>query len=220
VDPTDGGANTDTLLCARDGCGGMLLPGPKGWRCGDCGSARARAEVVALEAAIGEAIASRAGSLAGLEGLLAEQGSVLHPSHHLMLGLKVQLVQEYGKAMAGQARAGRSWSLKQVRRQVELCRQVLAALGRIEPGLGATRGLLLQELAAPQLVLLRHGLATGGLNRGKVAEGAAELLAMVEELLEHLQVFEEGAEEEAVRCARQLLEDGRALRDYCTMVEG
>jgi hypothetical protein len=43
---------------------------------------------------------------------------------------------------------------------------------------------------------------------------------MVEELLEHLQVFEEGAEEEAVRCARQLLEDGRALRDHCTMVEG
>jgi hypothetical protein len=96
---------------------------------------------------------------------------------------------------------------------VELCRQVLAALGRIEPGLGATRGLLLQELAAPQLVLLRHGLATGKMDRGKVAEGTAELLTVVEELLEHLQLFEEGMEEEAVQIARQLLQDVREFQE-------
>jgi hypothetical protein len=70
--------------------------------------------VAELEAQVGEAIASRAGSLGALEQLLAEQATLLHPDHHLMMGLKVQVVQEYGMAMAVQARAGQSWSLKQV----------------------------------------------------------------------------------------------------------
>ncbi len=74
---------------------------------------RGRPEVVELEARVGEAVASREGSLGALEELLVEQAT-LHPDHHLMMGLKVQVVQEYRKVMAAQAQAGQSWSLKQV----------------------------------------------------------------------------------------------------------
>jgi quinolinate synthase len=71
-------------------------------------------EVMELKARVGEVVASREGSLGALEELLAEQAVLLHPDHHLMMGLKVQVVQEYRKVMAAQAQAGQSWSLKQV----------------------------------------------------------------------------------------------------------
>ena len=84
------------------------------------------------------------------------------------------------------------------------------------PGLSYTRGELLQEVAAPLLVLLQHSLATGKLARGEVGEEVQQLVAMVEEAREHMEVFEEGREEQRIATVRSLLEDVRSFHQHIT----
>merc|ERR1712203_155988 len=163
---------------------------------------------------LGEAIVSRAGNLQALEVFLEQQTKDLHCEHHLMLVLKTGVIEEYGKLMAQQASAGKSWSLKQVRRKVELCREVLAALEKIDPGLSCTRGNILEELGAPQLVLLQHGLASRKMERSEVIEGLEELMSLLKEVREHLEVFEECQEPGRVKRARQLIEDTKAFQEH------
>jgi len=213
-EPSVHDGNTDTLVCC--GCGwDMVQVGINGdWQCLACGSTRKPYEVAEAESRLGEAIASRAGNLKAFEVLFEQQTKVLHDEHHLMLVIKTGMIEEYGKLMVEQASAGKSWSLKQVRRKVELCRQVLAALGKIDPGLSATRGNTLEELGAPLLVLLQHGLGSRKMERSEVIEGLDELIGMQKEVKEHLEVFEECQEPGRVKRARQLLEDTKAFQDH------
>jgi len=212
-EPSVHDGNTDTLVCGCDG--DMVQVAVNGdWQCRACGSTRKPSEVSETETRLGEAIVSRAGNLQALEVFLEQQTKDLHCEHHLMLVLKTGVIEEYGKLMAQQASAGKSWSLKQVRRKVELCRQVLAALEKIDPGLSATRGNILEELGAPQLVLLQHGLRSRKMERSQVIDGLKELIGMQHEVKEHLEVFEEEQEPNRVKRARQLLDDTKAFQDH------
>ena len=198
-EPADLGNHTDSLVCR---CSGLLLPGDRGWLCEGCGESRGTEEVARMEEEVGGRV-SRATTIAGMEALMQEHATTLHTDHHIMMALKLALVRAYGRTMAQQAAGGQGWSLKQVRRKVELCKQLLAALARMDPGLGYTRGEVLCELAAPQLVLLQHSFSKGLQVEGEVAA----LLAMVEEARTHLELFEEAREEEKLRTVIQLLED-------------
>jgi len=145
-----------------------------------------------------------------LQVLLEQQTKMLHTDHHLMLVIKREVIEEYGKLMAQQASAGKSWSLK----QVELCREVLAASEKIDPGLSCTRGNILEELGAPQLVLLQHGLGSRKMERTEVIRGLEELIDMLKEVKEHLELFEECQEPGRVARSRQLLTDTKAFQDH------
>jgi len=212
--PTVHDGNTDTLVCPA--CSGyMVQKGVDGdWHCDGCEATRRSSEVAEAELRLGEAIASRAGNLKAFEVLLEQQTKMLHTDHHLMLVIKREVIEEYGKLMAQQASAGKSWSLKQVRRKVELCREVLAALEKIDPGLSCTRGNILEELGAPQLVLLQHGLGSRKMERTEVMKGLEELIDMLKEVKEHLELFEECQEPGRVARSRQLLTDTKAFQDH------
>merc|ERR1711962_1206868 len=137
-DPTDLGSHADSLHCPVSSCPGLLLPSLNSeslvqhWECEVCSLRKECGEVKDMEARLGEAIQSRAGNISALEILLKDQADTFHSNHHLLLNLKVQIILEYGRLMDSLAKEGKSWSLKQVRRKVELCRQVLAALDLIE----------------------------------------------------------------------------------------
>jgi len=222
-DPTDLGTNTDSLFCLVGSCGGLLLPKigedskVENWECQKCEQKKSRIEVEDMEAIIEEAILSRCGNLRALEMLLSEQISTLHPNHHLIIKLKVQIVIEYGKLMETQAQTGKSWSLKQVRGKVELCRNILAALDIIDPGLSDTRGQINFEMAAPQFMLLQHGLGTGKMEKQQVQEGMEELITLLEDVLCHLEVFEESKEIDMVSRARQLYKDAKTFQKQALM---
>ena len=72
----------------------------------------------------------------------AEMGK-LHPHHNLAMMVKLRLMK------------AKATGLGQMMRKVEVCREVLAMLEVLQPGLTETRGIALYEMSAPRGLVLQ-----------------------------------------------------------------
>lgn len=210
-DPSDLGSNFDTLHCSK--CKGAMLPegssASSPWRCGSCGHSLAREKVKSMEDAVLQQAAQSTRDLKHMEALLIEKLNLFHANHHLMVNIKVNIIFELGKIMETQAKIGKSWSLKQVRRKVDLCTQVLDVLSKIDPGLSDTKSQIMYELSAAKLMLLQYNLGTGKQELKEVKQEMETLIVMIKNVCDNYQVFEEGKEGEKVATITSLLKDAK-----------
>merc|ERR1719233_1921421 len=131
--------------------------------------------------------------------------SVLHKTQ----SIKVNLILEYGKLMDTQAKIGKSWSLKQVRRKVDLCNQVLEVMNLIDTGLSETKSQIMYEMSAPQLMLLQYNLGTGKQELLEVKVAMESLITMIRNVYQNYEVFEEGKEDEKLATTKALMKDAK-----------
>jgi len=211
IDPSDLGSNFDTMNCTK--CKGTTLPKfndlSAPWVCGKCGDSLAREKVRQIQDELSRKTADSAGDLKLLEVLLTENLKLFHTNHHQMVLIKVQIILEFGKLMEAQAKIGKSWSLKQVRRKVELCEQVLDVMNRIDPGLSETKSQIMHELSAPKLMLLQYNLGTGKQELKEIKNEMENLIVIIENVCNNHEVFEEGKEEDKVKDTKALLKDAK-----------
>ena len=88
----------------------------------------------------------------GLEAVLAEAGDRFHPRHWLLLSVKKQLINSWGRQQLGLGY--RQLQLSQVEDKVGHCRDYITALEAADPGISVHRGKMIWELHLASSFLL------------------------------------------------------------------
>ena len=81
--------------------------------------------------------------------------TILHPQHYVLIELSHSLIFAYSKP---------GLTRPQMDRKVQLCHQVLAVLGVVDPGFTSWRGKLLNELSNTVLLISRTDYAAGAID--------------------------------------------------------
>jgi len=80
------------------------------------------------------------------ENYLKKYGKILHPNHALNIGIKYRLAGFYGKHKGYTlAEAKRSGNRNHIDRKLELLKECVQVIDRLEPGLSSFKGMMLFE---------------------------------------------------------------------------
>jgi len=155
--PTDHGAYTSALRC--DECKGFLLPNRElekdtVYRCNMCGKEQPSSYVERHVQSLSPLVeALKVFALSGTseeEDLVDTLSRTLHPHHHLILELKVNLARKLGRTSGKRFESANNEVLG---KKLDFCFETLGVMKIIYPGLSKYRGLLLAELAESLLIL-------------------------------------------------------------------
>ena len=128
------------------------------WRCQSCTSlvqtSLVEDQVDALEDQVNQLDMTDIDSMEKMIYHLLEE-TLLHPQHYIVIELSHSLIFAYNK---------KSLSRPEMDRKVQLCQQVLAVLGTVDPGFTSWRGKLLNELSNTVLVISRTDYSAGTIN--------------------------------------------------------
>ena len=128
------------------------------WRCQSCTSLvqthLVEEQVDALEDQVNQLDMTDIDSMEKMIFHLLEE-TLLHPQHYIVIELSHSLIFAYNK---------KSLSRPEMDRKVQLCQQVLAVLGTVDPGFTSWRGKLLNELSNTVLQISRTDYSAGTIN--------------------------------------------------------
>ncbi|XP_034245151.1 SET domain-containing protein SmydA-8-like [Thrips palmi] len=192
ADPTELGTHMSSLKCTKCDNGIILASNPldpsAAWKCNgyNCGNtlrgdqvrrvlAVVQADLEAADQGEGDALL---GPVEAREKLLKQYKSVFHPRHALVLQLKHGLAQIYGRVDG--------YSLDELpdillERKMELCRENLAALDVVAPGMSRIRGLTLYELHVPMILHARSRFQADLLSDSQLRQELAAAAAVLRE---------------------------------------
>ena len=128
------------------------------WSCQSCGSTvqthTVDHQVDALEDQMNQLDTTDIDSMEKMIFHLLKE-TILHPQHYIVIELSHSLIFAYNK---------KSLSRPEMDRKVQLCQQVLAVLGTVDPGFTSWRGKLLNELSNTVLLISRTDYSAGNIN--------------------------------------------------------
>lgn len=117
-------------------------------------------------------------NISAMESLLEKYRNVLHPNHYLNLEVKLNLSQLYGKINGYLIH---EMSDEELRRKMEICKEILKIFDVIEPGYTRIRGVTLYELHAPVLILTTRQFERHLLSRHQLRARIREVVRCLEE---------------------------------------
>ncbi|BFF99979.1 SET domain-containing protein SmydA-8 [Drosophila madeirensis] len=128
----------------------------------------------------------------GLENFLVRYRKTLRPNHYLLLSAKYSLCQIYGR-IKGYLLS--EMSPQDIVRKERYCREFLAIIDLLEPGLTRLRGLIMYELHAPVMVLAQMGLQSGQISRQDFQRRVKEVAKLLQNSRDILLLEPEGSSE-------------------------
>jgi hypothetical protein len=140
------------------------------WKCNSCGEDYNINYVGSLIHKAGqelEELHEKAGDIGAKEEFLKRFGKTLSPTHYIVLELKVELAQLYGRT---QEEPLQILPPKKLLRKVQLCEELLIILNVISPGFNRLRALILYELQAAVFTLSRLRRGVGEISLEKHLE--------------------------------------------------
>ncbi|XP_065357523.1 SET domain-containing protein SmydA-8 isoform X2 [Calliphora vicina] len=193
-DPTELGTNFSTFKCSKCEDGWLLWTDPLDpnteWKCTLCefktSSDAIRRALAVMQAEVSELQATEmsAARLQETEKLLKKYRVVLHPLHYIMISLKQNLIEMYGRVKEYEMVELPDVLLE---RKEELCRHVLRVMNVFEPGLSRMRAMILYELHVPVVLLAKSGFIAEVLSGKKLKEKLSEAVAILKDCVEILQ---------------------------------
>ncbi|XP_001354556.2 SET domain-containing protein SmydA-8 [Drosophila pseudoobscura] len=128
----------------------------------------------------------------GLENFLLRYRETLRPNHYLLLSAKYSLCQIYGR-IKGYLLP--EMSLNDIVRKERYCREFLAIIDLLEPGLTRLRGLIMYELHAPVMVMAQMGMQSGQISRQEFQRRLKEVSRLLQNSRDILLLEPEGSSE-------------------------
>lgn len=152
ADPTELGTHSSTIICPKCVRSGHItstdpLDQTAGWRCNACGYQLAVASMLKLiDSVYHELDAIDGNDVNGFEQFLRKYKNVFHANHYLCVCAKHSLFQLYGRA---EGYLIHELTMEQLGKKEQHCRDLLAVVDRLDPGLSKLRGVIMYELHAP-----------------------------------------------------------------------
>ncbi|XP_014271573.1 SET domain-containing protein SmydA-8 isoform X1 [Halyomorpha halys] len=135
---------------------GYLLPANplyncSDWKCDKCCNQKQK-EIIYnfINRLFEEAEQLTNGTVSDNEKFLLTQQKYLHPNHFVLLSIKLKLSQLYGKSHDCIIH---NMTEDQLKRKINICKDIIKILDVIEPGLSRIRGITLYEIHAPTFIL-------------------------------------------------------------------
>ncbi|XP_053610761.1 uncharacterized protein LOC128675395 isoform X4 [Plodia interpunctella] len=183
-DPTELGTCASAFRCPK--CAGRVLStapldAAARWACVDngCGYTMSAAAVQLLLKRLTEEYEQLdASDVPGLESFLHKYRNVLHPGHYLCLSAQHSLSQLYGKVANYMIHEMPEEELK---RKIEICRDLMTAFDVIEPGYSRLRGVTLYELHAPLMILTTRDFERKTISKENLRRRLKEIVSCLTE---------------------------------------
>ncbi|KAL0275680.1 UNVERIFIED_CONTAM: hypothetical protein PYX00_003467 [Menopon gallinae] len=116
--------------------------------------------------------------LKGYENFLTKYSSTLHENHYLCLSAMHSLFQLYGKI---RGYIIDDMTEEQLERKIQICRKLLRVFEKLEPGYSKQRGVLLYELQAPLMIILRRRFEQQNVGKKELKQKLREINKCLEE---------------------------------------
>lgn len=117
-----------------------------------------------------------ANALDGFEQFLRKYRNVFHRNHYLCVCAKHSLFQLYGRA---DGYLIQELSLEQLRAKEQHCRDLLAVVDRLDPGLSKLRGVIMYELHAPLMIQATRQFEAGQIYAGDLKRRLQEVVQLL-----------------------------------------
>ncbi|XP_026756195.1 SET domain-containing protein SmydA-8-like isoform X1 [Galleria mellonella] len=183
-DPTELGTYASAFRCPK--CTGRVLstapldPDAQ-WNCIDNGctyTMPAAAVQMLLKRLTDEFEQIDANDVPGFENFLHKYRNVLHTTHYLCLSAKHSLSQLYGKVADYMIHQMPENELK---RKIEICRDLMKVFDVIEPGYSRLRGVTLYELHAPLMILTTRDFERKAISKENLRNRLKEIVGYLTE---------------------------------------
>jgi len=205
--PSELGSELSSLLCVEvdgegKGCGGVVRPveplqQDSQYRCNKCSveisSEQAEQREKDLTARLEQCYSN---DTVALQYLLNDSSTSFHDNHFLRLIIKWLLITSWGRSAGLQ---NEMLPRETIEQKVVLCKQYLAAIDILDPGLSHNRGLTLWELHSASTFLINKLFKEDKISAEKFLDGLKESLNTVVETIYCLQFNQEGTREFQIR---------------------
>ncbi|KAM3956978.1 SET and MYND domain containing, arthropod-specific, member 4 [Aphomia sociella] len=183
-DPTELGTYASAFRCPK--CAGRVLStaplDPEAsWKCIDNGctyTMTASAVQLLLKRLTDEFEKIDVNDVPGYENFLHKYRNVLHTTHYLCLSAKHSLSQLYGKVADYMIHEMPEVELK---RKIEICRDLMKVFDVIEPGYSRLRGVTLYELHAPLMILTTRDFERKAISKENLRNRLKEIVGYLTE---------------------------------------
>ncbi|XP_017872313.1 PREDICTED: protein msta [Drosophila arizonae] len=197
ADPRELGSDCSDLVCKICRTGSIRATEPlkqeADWACDRCAHRIESVQVERLLDHINEDLESiDVHDIPALENFLIRYREVLRPNHYLLLSAKYSLCQIYGRV---EGYLLPELSPQDIERKERYCREFLAVVDILEPGLTRLRGLIMYELHAPIMVLAQLGMQSGRMSRQEFQRRIKEVVRLLKESAHILQLEPPGSSE-------------------------
>ncbi|XP_064539705.1 SET domain-containing protein SmydA-8 isoform X2 [Drosophila montana] len=197
ADPRELGSDCSALVCKSCQLGSMRATSPldqsADWACDRCAHRLGAVQLERLLDRINDDLESiDVHDIPALENFLVRYREVLRPNHYLLLSAKYSLCQTYGRI---EGYLLPELSPEDIERKERYCREFLAVIDLLEPGLTRLRGLIMYELHAPIMVLAQLGMQTGQMSRQEFQKRIKEVVKLLKESAHILQLEPPGSSE-------------------------
>ncbi|KAK6616972.1 hypothetical protein RUM44_005329 [Polyplax serrata] len=162
-DPTELGTYVSAMKCQKCRNGFLLPENPlddeSSWTCGTskCKSIVDVSQLIpTMNQFYAELDSINGNDIKGYEAFLKKCQNIFHENHYLCLSAMHCLSQIYGKI---DGYLINEMTDEQLERKSQICRNLIKIFEKLEPGLTKERGLLLYELHAPLMILLKRKCA-------------------------------------------------------------
>ncbi|XP_021965910.1 SET domain-containing protein SmydA-8 [Folsomia candida] len=166
-DPRELGSNLGTLICQICKVGDVINIGAveycQNWVCQSCGS-KIPTAAIESQLLIWKEVLDRVQEIPNCEKFLQNCKALFHPTHYIPFDVKFNLCQAYGR----EGTPLESLTEEDLDRKLELCREVMKILDIVTPGYTVTRGLVLYELQAAEVIKARRLRCKGSILRRKL----------------------------------------------------
>ncbi|EDW66288.2 SET domain-containing protein SmydA-8 isoform X2 [Drosophila virilis] len=197
ADPRELGSDCSALVCRSCQLGSIRAIDPldqsADWACDRCAHRLSAVQLERLLDRINDDLESiDVHDIPALENFLARYREVLRPNHYLLLSAKYSLCQTYGRI---EGYLLPELSPQDIARKERYCREFLAVIDLLEPGLTRLRGVIMYELHAPIMVLAQLGMQTGQMSRQEFQKRINEVVKLLTESAHILQLEPAGSSE-------------------------
>ena len=131
------------------------------------------------------------------EMYLKKYACILHPDHMLMVRIKSKLAGLYGRC-PGYDMMEMTYNRAILDRKLQICRQALQVLERLQPGLSRARAVLLYELHLPLFMAAKMDLDGGVFSVSQAKSQFEEALNYLRTAIELLKYEQEGTLESTI----------------------
>lgn len=214
VDPTELGTHISTLKCQKCSTGLILPIEPVDdetlWKCSSCTFELPAEAVARILSVIQDGLADvlvmqmTGNRVEVLEAFLKKYVTSLHPSHFILMNVRHNLSQLYGRVSGYRML---DLTDKHLERMIELTQEILRVTDIIEPGLTRSRAILLYEIHMPMILLAKSKFNEGTIDSNEYKKQLNEVVKTVKESHQILEFEdEESAEGKMASIAKTVLE--------------
>ncbi|XP_068158972.1 SET domain-containing protein SmydA-8 isoform X1 [Drosophila tropicalis] len=197
ADPKELGTDCSALACRSCRLGSIRAVQPleqtADWACDRCQRQVSAQEVEhQLERINNDLEAIDVHDIPGLENFLIRYRDVLRPNHYLLLSAKYSLCQIYGRI---EGYLLPQMQPEDIARKERYCREFLAIIDVLEPGLTRLRGLIMYELHAPIMILAQIAIQKGQISAKEFQCRIKEVIKLLQQSRDILKLEPQGSNE-------------------------